>query len=81
MLIAPRCHRPGVTIHDMVKQTAKKRPGRSAARADWKFMGAEVPPKVFDAAVAEAAEVGVPQAAVIRWALETYLSDRLEAAK
>ena len=80
MLIVPRCDRPGVTIHYMTAQKIKK-PGRSAARADWKFMGAEVPPNVFEAAVAEARENGVPQAVVIRWALESYLSDRLEAAK
>lgn len=81
MLIAPHSHRPGVTIHDMTKQKTKARPNRSAARADWKFMGAEVPPNVFEAAVAEARENGVPQAVVIRWALESYLSDRLGVAK
>lgn len=57
--------------------TKKKRPGRSPARADWKFVGAEVTPQVFDAVVAEAKEVGVGQAVVIRWALESYLTERL----
>lgn len=77
-MIAPRLDRPGVMIHHMVKQNAaKKRPGRSAARADWKFMGAEVPPELFEAAVAEAQENGVPQAVILRWAMESYLHERL----
>lgn len=79
VLIAPRSGRTRVMIHHMGKQiTAKKRPGRSAARADWKFMGAEVPPDVYKAAVDESRENGVPQAVVIRWALESYLHERLD---
>lgn len=64
-----------------MKQQAAKRTTRSKARSDWKFAGAEVPPATYDAMVAEAADTGVAQAVIIRWALETYLSERLEAAK
>lgn len=80
MLIHPRSARLDVMLCHMAKQI-KKRPGRSAARADWKFVGAEVPQDVFEAVVAEAQENGVPQAVVIRWSLESYLHDRLKAAK
>jgi hypothetical protein len=62
----------------MTKQITKKKPGRSPARADWKFAGAEIPPELDGAINAEVSEVGVPRAVVIRWALESYLSDRLK---
>lgn len=61
----------------MSKQETKIRKHRSAARADWEFIGAEVSPAVYEALKAESKEVGVAQAVVIRWALETYLSERL----
>lgn len=64
----------------MTKQTKRRSP-RSEARADWHPIGCEVPPPLFEALLAEAKENGVPQAVVQRWALETYLHDRLEAAE
>jgi hypothetical protein len=65
----------------MVNRTSKRKSPRSPARADWKPVGAEVPPELYDALVAEAKENGVGQATIQRWALETYLSHRLEADK
>lgn len=56
----------------MVRKAAGKPRTRSGPKADWKHLGADVPPDLYDWAVGEARRQGVPQTVVIRWALEDY---------
>jgi hypothetical protein len=43
-------------------------------QADWKHVGAQVPPELFGKLVAAARKDSVPQSAVIRWALADYFA-------
>ncbi len=52
---------------------------KSGTRPGWHHIGADVRTPLFEAIKAEAEENGVPYATVQRWALESYLNDRLKA--
>lgn len=55
------------------RSAAKPRP-RTGPQADWKHVGGEVPPDMFDKVVAAARKDAVPQAAILRWALSDYFA-------
>lgn len=59
-------------IHFMPRKAAGKPRTRSGPKADWKHVGADVPPETYEWFVAEAGRQGVPQSVVLRWALEDY---------
>lgn len=71
-------------IHHMAKQSAtssKAHQGprtKSAARSDWRYIGAEVPGTIYDKMVAEAHKQGVAQAVIIRWAMADYFAEAPE---
>lgn len=56
---------------------AAKRKGpreRTGPKADWRHIGADVPPSMYDKLIAEATKQAVPYASVLRWALADYFA-------
>lgn len=61
-------------IHHMTAKNATKSTGKSAARDDWRHIGADVPPTMYDKIKAASAKDSVAQAVIIRWALADYFA-------
>lgn len=58
----------------MASKTETKGRSRSGPKADWKHIGADIPPTLHDRLVDEAKKQGVPHTVVIRWALSDYFA-------
>lgn len=65
-------------IYDMAAKTKTQRPGRSGPKAEWKHIGADIPPTLYERFTAEAKRQGVPQAVILRWAVADYLGPDAE---